>query len=120
MVGAVLLDSQVHIPAANATVVAATVGCHEIGRRSVCGVLRDAEAMRLRGPAYPPPFRPRSRNVAVASLLGGLSILASSAALCDPVTTQLAALNAVCRSAIDSRDFDNALRLCKRVSFDAS
>jgi tetratricopeptide (TPR) repeat protein len=56
----------------------------------------------------------------VASLLGGLSILASSAALCDPVTTQLAALNAVCRSAIDSRDFDNALRLCKRVSFDAS
>jgi tetratricopeptide (TPR) repeat protein len=54
------------------------------------------------------------------SLLCGTSALAWSAAPADQVTAGLEALNAVCRSNIDSHNFDAALRLCKRVSFDAS
>jgi len=55
-----------------------------------------------------------------ALLLCTLPALVCSAPPPDQVATSLAALNAVCRSAIDSHNFDTALRLCKRVSFDAS
>jgi tetratricopeptide (TPR) repeat protein len=57
---------------------------------------------------------------AAAVLLCTLPALAYSAPPADQVATSLAALNAVCRSAIDSHHFDTALRLCKRVSFDTS
>ncbi len=49
-----------------------------------------------------------------------MGTLVCTAAPPDQVAAGLDALNAVCRSAIDRRNFDEALRLCKRVSFDAS
>jgi tetratricopeptide (TPR) repeat protein len=89
--------------------------------------------MRVRGPADRPANRARfawahgaarplgrQAGTAAAALLCGMSTLVCSAAPPDQVTGGLEALNAVCRSAIDSRNFDEALRLCKRVSFDAS
>jgi poly(beta-D-mannuronate) lyase len=60
------------------------------------------------------------RPLAVTRLGGDLTTVFSAEAPPDPVTGGLDALNAVCRSSIDSRNFDDALSLCKRVNFDAS
>ena len=69
--------------------------------------------MKLRGQGY-------RCTGAAAALLCALSAVTCTVGTAKEVTTGLAALNAVCRSAIDRRDFDEALRLCKRVSLDAS
>jgi len=69
--------------------------------------------MRRGGPGH-------RRAGAAAALLCGLTAVACPAAFSAQVAAGLAALNRVCRSVIDRRDFEEALRLCKRVSFDAS
>ena len=61
------------------------------------------------------------RPLAVTRLGGNLTaVFADSGALANEVTHGLRALNGVCRSAIARGDYDEALRVCKRIGFDVA
>ena len=82
-----------------------------VGAPEECGRYREAQMRALRAAS-------RRLSLCCAPIAVALIALASQPASAHDVAGGLEALNQLCRATIEKRDYDEAQRICKRISFD--